>query len=186
VRFALLLLPSLAFAEARLDVHVGGGAEAGTMMKDDHPVLASEVGVSAHVIPKGKTWGLGFMLERVERQEVGIDITEELKLDVMLRVVAKKDFRFGVGMGIRELGVPGDARTPPSTVWGLDLMRMCTELQLAKLGRVGIDAYFSWTLGLYKGEVFNARYGDMPYTKRDYFSVTNTYIVGISTSVSWD
>jgi hypothetical protein len=184
---ALMLLPSLAFADTRIAVHAGGGAEAGTIIKDDHPVLAAELGVSASYVPRGKTWGVGLVLERVERREVNVEISEELKLDVMFTILAKHGARFGVGFGVRQLEVPGEGvMRPASTVRGVDVMRMAGEFQLLRFGPVGIDAYFSWTFGAYFGEVYNTRYGDMPYTTRDYTSLTNTYIGGLGTSMTWN
>jgi hypothetical protein len=182
----LLLLPSLAIAETRLEVHAGGGAEAGTIMKDGKPTLAAELGASAYYMPRSRSWGLGVILERVERREVNVDIAQEMKLDVMIRAISKSGIRFSAGIGVRELSVPGDINTPSSRVWGLDVMRMCTELELARVGRVGIDFYLSWTFGAYFGDVYNTRYGDMPYTTHEYRSLTNTYIGGVSTSMTWD
>jgi hypothetical protein len=188
VRFLLLLVvPSFALAEVRVAVHVGGGAEAGTILKEAKPTLAAELGVSASYVPSGKAWGVGLVLERVERREVNVEIADEIKLDVMFTILAKHGARFGVGFGARQLDVPGEGvMRPASTVRGIDVMRMAAEFQLVRFGPVGIDAYFSWTFGAYFGEVYNTRVGDMPYTTRDYTSLTNTYIGGLGTSMTWN
>ena len=57
-------------------------------------------------------------------------------------------------------------------------MRLCAEVQLVRFGGLGI--------GPYVGDIYNAREGDMPYTTRDYRSLTNTYIGGLATSMTWD
>lgn len=185
----LLLLPTYAFADARLELHGGGGAEAGTIMRDAKPVGVAELGVSAYYLPRGKQWGVGVMLEKVARGDdsVNVDIERELKLDIVFRIVSKNTrIRFAAGFGVRQLGVPGEGVSrPASTLRGLDLMRYVGEFELARLGLLAIDAYVSWTFGAYFGELYNRRSGDMPYTTRDYTGLTNTYVAGLSTSLTW-
>jgi hypothetical protein len=75
----------------------------------------------------------------------------------------KNGFVGGFGAGLRRITVPGEDLRPGSAIWGVDLMRANIELPIVRLGRGTIDFYFAWTLGLYKGELYEDRIGDMAF-----------------------
>ena len=180
MRFLLvLLLCSPAYADARFDVHVGGGLEGGMIQGKARPDALAELGVGADYF--GPKYGIGVVLERVSRPSAGVEIATETKLDVLARLrVPKKRFVAGIGMGVRRLSIDGEK---DSTVWGVDLFRMMYDFELARTGRVSISIYFAWTFGLYRGEIYGERFGDMPYPTMDYGTIANSYVLGLQTSI---
>ena len=64
------------------------------------------------------------------------------------------------------------------------MLRMETEIELANRRGFSIDFYFAWTIGLYSGEMYGMRYGDMPYPTRDVATLANSYVLGLKTTYS--
>ena len=179
----LLLLCSVAHADVRLDAHVGGGLEGGLIQGKARPDRVGEVGAGVAYFGPAKRWGLGLVLERVERPEADLPIGAEYKLDALVRFTNRDNsFVGGAGAGIRKLTVAGDEQRRGSTLWGVDLLRMNLELRLARVGPVSVELYFAWTFGLYVGEVYGQRYGDMAYPVRDYQTIASSYVLGLQTS----
>jgi hypothetical protein len=176
VRLALLLVPSLAFADARFEAHAGGGMEGGLIQGKPRPDGVAELGIGASYF--GNRHGVGIMVERVSRPSADIGIASEYKLDLLVQL-RKQRFHGGIGVGLRRIEVDGPK---DSTLWGVDLARMRADFELARIGRVGVAAYVSWTFGLYRGEVFGERFGDMAYPTRDYSTMVNSYVFGLATT----
>lgn len=180
MRALLLLIPGLAAADLRVEGHVTGGMEGGTVQGTAMPSRVAEYGA-------GVTWfakqnGVGIVLERVARTEADLPIDSEHKLDAFVALRAKDRFVFGIGAGVRRIAVDGDPDRKGSTMWGADLLRFRWSARLVRLGPVNLDAVLSWTFGMYKGEVYGTRRGDMAYPVRDYWSVSSSYVVGLGTS----
>jgi len=181
VLLLVVLLSSSAHADGRFDVHVGGGLEGGLIQGEPQPGLIAELGVGADYFAPDRKWGLGVVLERVGRRTADVSIAHEHKLDVVFRITHPKNRCIGgVGMGIRQLSIDAGKA---STVWGVDLARMTFELPLARAGRVGVQFYFTWTFGLYHGELYGERFGDMPYPTKDYTTIASSYVLGLQTSI---
>ena len=179
MRFALLLVPSLAFADARFEAHAGGGMEGGLIQGKPRPDGVAELGIGASYF--GERAGLGIMLERVSRPSADLAIASEYKLDLLVQLpLPKKHVVFGIGMGLRRIEVDGPK---DSMLWGVDLIRFRGEHELARIGKLAVGVYFSWTFGLCRGEVYEERSGDMAYPTRDYFTMVSTYVLGLSTTL---
>ena len=176
------MMCSVAHADVRLEAHVAGGLEGGLIQGEDHPDAVSEMGVGASWFAPSWKWGLGVVVERVDRRASDLPVASEYKLDAMVRFGKRDEFAFGFGGGIRKLAVAGEEDRPGSTLWGLDLLRYNFDVRVARVGPVGIDVYFAWTLGMYMGEVYGARSGDMPYPVRDYWTIANSFVLGLQTS----
>ena len=151
--------------------------EGGLIQGKPRPDRVAELGIGASVL--GKTTGLGVVLERVARPSAGVEIASEYKLDVVVHL-RKQRFVAGFGMGVRRLDVDGPKA---SRVWGVDLILMRGDYELARAGHVGVGVYFSWTFGLYRGELYTERFGDMAYPTRDYSTMASSYVVGLQTTI---
>lgn len=178
----LVLLSSFVYADARFVLHGGGGIEGGVISGKPRPDGVAEVGLGLDLLPAGKRWGLGVVGERVVRPNAEVDIASEHKLDLLVRIASGRVVG-GIGMGVRRLVTKGDLERPAATVWGYDLIRVDAAFELARAGRLGIDFYFAWTFGLYRGELYEARVGDMPYPTRDFTTISTAYILGLATSI---
>jgi len=88
-------------------------------------------------------------------------------------------------MGVRRLTVV-EPDAPTSTVDGFDLLRLGWDYQLARSGSVGLAFYMSWTVGVYKGEVTTARFGDMAYPTEELSAGTISLIAGLKSTFSVD
>jgi hypothetical protein len=129
-----------------------------------------------------RTTGIGVFIERVGRSTSDVPVDSEHKLDAFVAWRVKQRFVFGAGAGLRKLAVEGAPDRMGSTLWGADLVRFHFSARLASVGPLNLDLFLSWTFGMYKGEVYSTRSGDMPYPVRDYWSVSSTYVAGLGTS----
>jgi hypothetical protein len=150
----LLLLPALARADARLEVHVGGGLEAGTVSNTAHPTAVGEVGLAGELLLPGRDWGFGLSFDTLARPDHDLTTYEEDKLDLMFRYAPRgRRFRVGFGAGVRWLMPDAVDGVRPPTVRGVDFARIDIGVRLGQV-RVrdtvaSIDGYFSWTFGCY-------------------------------------
>jgi len=181
-----LLVPVLcavAHADARLDAHLGGGLEGGTITRKARPDAVAEVGLAAEWIVPKHSVGIGAALETIARPGHDLAQYEEAKLDLMLRIRGPKDSQFGVGAGMRMLAPePVDGEAQP-TMWGIDFIRLDSATPLARSGHLGVDAYFAWTMGCYvtRSDVVMER----PQMLRGVTcgdTMTSTYVVGARVS----
>ncbi len=189
----VLLLCATARAETRLDLHVAGGLEGGTIQHVPRPDALVEIGLGAAYMLPGKNWGFGVAVENVERLSIRTEPLHELKIDALVRFKAKtRPFRWGIGAGVRYMTFEGGERHPSSTVRGLDWIRIVGAGTIASWAsggsRVGIDFFFSWTMGCYSGDIVTAPSGDMApptLTVRCAQAMTSSYVVGLQTSLTW-
>lgn len=185
---ASLLASVCAHANVRLELHAGGGLEGGLIQGAPRPDALAEAGAGVEWLLPGRSWGLGAVYERVHRLSSGVPIDAEHKLDLLFRARLGRDGRgrIGVGAGVRWLAVAGGTDRPASTLRGLDLLRMGVELPIARVGRASIDFYFAWTFGLYNGEIYRTRSGDMPHATREVTLISSGYVAGLQTSIGWE
>ena len=161
-------------------MHVGGGLEGGLITGEPHPGTVAELGAGIDYLLEGKQWGFGAVIERVARTQSELPIASEHKLDLLVRFThAKRKFRGAIGVGLRRLRVDGDLDRPASTLRGFDLFRMGMDIPITG----GLEFYFAWTFGLYRGEVYRERTGDMPYTMRDASTMTTSYVLGLQGAI---
>jgi hypothetical protein len=133
------------------------------------------------------------VLDSVGRLTHRFDTAEELKLDAMLRFRVRRHTG-GFGGGVRVMTIEGGDGRPGSTLYGLDLMRLAWNTNLARWEgggrRIGIDCYAAWTFGFYSGELDTMPFSDVPASQRTRSigmaeSLTSTYVFGLTTSVTW-
>ncbi|HSD90637.1 MAG TPA: hypothetical protein VLB44_24100 [Kofleriaceae bacterium] len=179
---ALLLVSCLcavAHADARLDAHLGGGLEGGTITRKPRPDAVAEVGLAGEWILPGRRVGVGAALETIARPGHDLAQYEEGKLDMMLRVRGDHDSHFGIGAGLRTLTPePVDGQAQPS-MWGVDFIHLDASLPLARRGHMGVAAYFAWTMGCYLGR--GEQMTERPQMLREVTcgdTMTTTYVVG--------
>lgn len=178
----LLLFASTAAAESRVALHAGAGAEAGLIQGKPVPGSVAEVGVGFDYLPG--TWGVGVMVERVARGSAELPIASEHKLDVLARFTDRtRRLRGAIGAGIRRVHVDGNLDRPPSLLYGVDVFRVMLDGEIARSGDIAVHLYCSWSFGVYHGEVYNRRAGDVPHTTRDATTLSNTYVAGVRTSI---
>lgn len=175
----VLLVPITAAAESRIGIHAGGGLEA-LMLRSAPPAGVVEAGLTAELLWPGKQWGLGAGFERIGRSEDGL--ADEWKLDAGIGFTdATRRYHALVGVGVRTLTLPGDARRQPATIRGVDLIRLDNRLEIVRRGAVSLDFYLGWTVGLYQGRQ-SERVGDMAPASRPFLAVTSVCILGLQTS----
>ena len=182
---ALLLVLDLGWG-----VHLGGGLEGGLITREPRPDAVAEAGMSVELLLPGRSWGVGFTAEAVERL-TDIGASEEMKLDVSWRLATKdRRLRFGLGGGIRRLTYEDMAET----VRGYDLVRLDMSATFARwdVAAVGataaLDFHVAWTFGCYRDTLRGEPVGDQPAPMREIAcldTITTTTIIGFGTSIRW-
>lgn len=180
MKLAWLLIPSLAAADVRVEAHVAAGMEGSVISGEARPDGVSEYGVGAAWM--GGRLGVGFVVERVARLSSALPTQSETKVDALVMLRGRHRFLAGFGAGLRQIVVAGAPDRRGSTLWGVDLLRMQGSVRITRVGPVNLDFYFAWTFGVYKGEVYGMRHGDMPYPVRDFMTAASSYVVGFGTS----
>ena len=191
----LLAAPTIAHADLRADVHVGGGLEGGPVSGVARPDGVAAAGLGIDGLLPGRDWGFGVNIDAVGRLTSRFDPQEEATFDALWRYATPdRRFRTGVGGGLRVLSFAPEPRRPAETVLGMDLVRIDLGLQLARWevtevgASVGVDFYFAWTFGCYSGTRHDAAVGDMrpvAHELRCGDTITTTYVAGLQTSMSW-
>jgi hypothetical protein len=173
------LFCGVAHADARVDAHLGGGLEGGTITRKARPDAVAEVGLAGEWIVPGHSVGIGAALETIARPGHDLAEYEEAKLDLLLRIEGAHSTRFGVGAGLRMLTPePIDGEAQPA-MWGVDFIHLDSATPLARTGGLGIEGYFAWTMGCYLGR--SAQMTERPQMLREVScgdTLTTTYVVG--------
>jgi hypothetical protein len=177
----LVVFSSLAVAETRLGVHAGGGIDAGLISGKPHPDGVAEAGLSIEQ-SLSERGGLALVLERVGRMHRLEPTASEVKVDLVMRGRTGR-WSGGGGLGLRRMTIEGSPDRPESKLWGADLLRLDLVCRLARVGRVEVNVYFAWTFGVYIGEIYKDRVGDMAYPTRDASTMTSAYVFGLQTAV---
>ena len=182
MRVLLLLLASTAAADPRADVHAAAGAEAGLIQGKPVPDGVAEVGIGLDYVPH--RWGFGVTIERVARGTAALPIASEHKLALLVRFTdPKRRLRGAFGAGLRRIIVSGDVDRPGSTLNGIEVFRISIDREITRSDELALHVYFAWSFGIYMGDVYNERMGDVPHTTRHETTLSNSYVVGMKTSV---
>jgi hypothetical protein len=190
MRLALIVLAitsSTAFAEVRVEAHLGGGLEGGLMSAALRPDGVAETGVRVSALLPGRSWGFGLSAERIGRLTPRTGMHDESKYDATI-VWARTDAWIAVGVGVRTLHYDHDATS--DLVNGYDFIHMAgaksfASWESAHHTRISIDGYVAWTFGLYLDTVHGEAVGDMAPPEKDVGGMTTAYTLGFATSVTW-
>jgi len=180
----VILIPVVAHADTRFGVHAGGGLEAG-MVRSAHPEGVAEVGAIGEHLWTGRRWGIAGAFERIGRGYD--DVVDEWKVDGGICFASQsRRFHAIVGVGYRTMTVPGAENRLPSKIHGVDLIRLDDQITIVRRGRIALDFYFNWTLGVYRGRQYDERIGDMAQTTSQVGALTTAYTLGLQTSFVLD
>lgn len=186
----LVLTTANAAADVSLGVHLGGGMEGGMITGALRPDAVAETGVLVEYLPAGRRIGIAAIVEAVGRLTRPVDVTRELKADVLVRwALDDLGAHMGIGMGVRTITLPDGA-----TLRGYDLLRMegnhrfATWAPANARARMALDGYLSWTFGCYVGSYTTPVAGDNPpkvHALGCLGGLTTTYVLGVRTTVVW-